>query len=261
MYQLTLVFCVLAASAFAQQAPMTASPPSTLLQPGVTSLLLNVSTSLATDCRWATSDVPFASMPNTFSGAGSTLHAATLTGLSGGLSLSTFFVQCSAYASGTPLVLSYRSLPDSGNAPFPRLGNLWGSGNFGNHGGLAYAARRSSLWLGSDWSAAEIAQLRANNEFTLATTSINACETNDQVLPDEYYLLNITQPPSTLGRLQSWPGAWRLDLTNPVVQNYQAQLMYCLVVYGGSGYGPNPGCLNATVRQRNSFLTPPASRS
>ena len=86
------------------------------------------------------------------------------------------------------------------------------------------------------------------------------------------YLTNMTQPAATRGRLQSWPGAWRLDLTNPAVQVcvcacvracvraclcvlltnssaqlYQAHLMYCLVVYGGSGYGPTPGCANASV--------------
>jgi hypothetical protein len=61
-------------------------------------------------------------------------------------------------------VLAYRSLPDSSNAPFPRLGNLWGSGNFRGHPeGIAYAASRASLWLGSDWTAVEIAELRAAN--------------------------------------------------------------------------------------------------
>jgi hypothetical protein len=77
--------------------------------------------------------------------------------------------------------------------------------------------------------------VRSLNPFTVVLTSINACETNDQDLPDDFYLTNITQPPSTKGRLQSWPGAWRLDLTNPAVQAYQAALMACLVVYGGTG--------------------------
>ena len=227
---------------------MTAYPPSTLLQPGTTTLPLQVATDEATACRWARTDVPYASMPNAFSGDGSTSHASTLTGLSGGLSVAVFYVQCAAYAGGPPLVLAYRSLPDSGNAPFPRLGNLWGSGNYRGHPeGLAYAASRASLWLGSDWNAVEIAELRAANAYTLVTTSINACETNMQTLPDAFYLTNITQPASTKGRLQSWPGAWRLDMTNPDVQSYLSSLMYCLVVYGGSGYGSNPSCNNATA--------------
>ena len=49
-------------------------------------------------------------------------------------------------AAGEPLVLAYRSLPDSGSAPFPRLGNLWGSYNFRGHPqGLAYAAAALAL--------------------------------------------------------------------------------------------------------------------
>jgi hypothetical protein len=227
---------------------MVPSPPSTLLPPGATSLPLALATQQPTACRWDSADVPFASMRNAFAGAGTTAHAATLTNLSGGLAVAAFYVQCQAYAAGAPLALAYRSLPDSGSAPFPRLGNLWGSGNFRGHPeGLRYAASRSSLWLGSDWSASEIAELRGYNPFTLVLTSINACETNDQDLPDSYYLTNITQPAATRGRLQSWPGAWRLDLTNPRVQDYQAQLMYCLVAYGGTGYGPQPNCLNATL--------------
>ena len=248
---LLLLQLAAAPSSRAQPAPpMVASPPSTLLPPGATSLPLQLRTSQSTDCRWDSADVPYASMRNAFAtdggGGGGTAHSTTLTGLSGGLELSAVYVQCAAFAAaGAPLALSYRSLPDSGNAPFPRLGNLWGSSNFRGHPeGLAYAARRSSLWLGSDWSAAEIAELRALNPYTIALTSINACETNDQNLPDAFYLTNITQPASTKGRLESWPGAWRLDLTNPDVQQYQAQLMYCLTVWGGSGYGPHPGCSN-----------------
>ena len=237
---------LLAAGALSQQ--MVADPPSTLLAPGATSLPLQLTTSAPSSCRWAASDVPYASMPNAFDGAGGVQHSTTLTGLSGGLQVASVYINCDAFAAGPPLVLSYRSLPDSSSAPFPRLGNLWGSGNFRGHPeGLRYAARRSSLWLGSDWTAAEIAELRSYNEYTVALTSINACETNDENLPDSFYLTNITQPASTRGRLQSWPGAWRLDLTNPAVQAYQAALMYCLVVFGGSGYGPNPSCDNATV--------------
>jgi len=177
-----------------------------------------------------------------------TQHTTTLTGLSGGLQVSVFYVQCAAYSSSPSLVLAYRSLPDSGNVPFPRLGNLWGSDNFRNHPeGLQYAAERATLWLGSDWSVTEIAELRSLNPFTLVFNSINACEVNIETLPDDFYLLNITQPPSTRGRLQSWPGAWRLDLTNPKVQQWQAALMYCLVVYGGTGYSSHPACTNATI--------------
>lgn len=226
---------------------MVASPPSTLLAPGATTLPLALTTSAPTSCKWDPSNVPFAAMAHAFDGTGSTAHSTTLTGLSGNLNVVRVFVQCEAFAAGAPLELLYRSLPDSGSAPFPRLGNLWGSGNFRGHGeGLSYAASRASLWLGSSWDPDEIAQLRALNAYTIVLTSVNACEVNDEDLPDEFYLLNITQPADTRGRLQSWPGAWRLDLTNPDVQAWQAQLMYCLVLYGGRGYGPTPGCPNTT---------------
>ena len=242
------LYLFICAAAAAAQPSMVASPPSTLLPAGATTLALQLATSQPTACRWDTADVPFASMAHDFAGAGSANHSTQLTGLSGGLAPGVFYVQCAAFTAAPALVLSYRSLPDSGNAPFPRLGNLWGSGNYRGHPeGLAYAAKRASLWLGSDWSADEIAQLRAANAFSLVLTSINACETNDQNLPDDFYLTNITQPASTRGRLQSWPGAWRLDLTNPKVQEYQSALFYCLVAYGGTGYGPNPGCNNATI--------------
>jgi hypothetical protein len=226
---------------------MIAFPPSTLLTPGVTTLPLDLNTTTPTTCRWDITNIPFSTMSHAFVDNGLT-HSTILTGISGTVSTSVFYIQCEAFAADPPLVLAYRSLPDSDNAPFPRLGNLWGSYNFRNHPeGLAYAANRSSLWLGSDWNQNEISQLRSFNPYTIVLTSINACEVNDQNLPDEFYLLNITQPSSTRGRLQSWPGAWRLDLTNPVVQSWQANLMYCLVIYGGNGYGNSPGCNNATI--------------
>ena len=207
-------------------------PPSTLLTPGATALPLKLTTAQSTTCKWGLTDVPFGALPHTFAGAGSTSHSATLTGLSGTLALTAVHVRCAAYSEGLTLV--YRSLPDTKATPFPRLGNLWGSGNFKGHPeGLAYAAKRASLWLGSDWTAEEIAELRKNNPGSIVLTSINACETNRQDLPDDYYLTNITRPAATKGRLQSWPGAWRLDLTNPAVQKMQAELMYGLVAYGG----------------------------
>jgi hypothetical protein len=211
-------------------------PPSTLLPPGVTTLPLKLTTSKDTTCKYGLQQAPYSTLPHTFAaGAGGTgrEHSATVQGLSGTLELSTVYVRCAAFAS-EELTLVYRSLPDTETTPFPRLGNLWGSGNFKGHPeGLAYAAKRSSLWLGSDWTADEISQLRQFNKGSIVLTSINACETTREDLPDDYYLTNISRPAATKGRLQSWPGAWRLDLTNPAVQKMQAQLMYELVAYGG----------------------------
>ena len=80
----------------------------------------------------------------------------------------------------------------------------------------------------------------------MVLTSINACESTSPSLwatgglPEEYYLHNITRPNSTRGRLESWPGAYRLDLTRPEVQRYQSHLMYELVVLGGGEGHPKP---------------------
>ena len=113
---------------------VVAHPPSTLLQPGTTTLPLALTTLQPTTCRWSHTDVPYSSMGNTFRhvGADATAHAATLTGLTGTLDVSVVHVRCLSCKDA--LVLVYRSLPDVGEAPFPRLGNLWGSGNFrGQH--------------------------------------------------------------------------------------------------------------------------------
>ena len=219
-------------AAITSTAKMVAHPPSTLLQPGTTSLPLKLTTSQAGACRWGDTDASYGAMTHDFVGTG-VAHSATIMGLSGDLGVTVITVRCLAFPADK-LTLVYRSLPDVKVAPFPRLGNLWGNGNFRGHPeGLKYAASRSSLWLGSDWNASEIAQLRANNPFSVVLTSINACETTRTDLPDDFYLTNVTRPASTKGRLQSWPGAFRLDLTNPAVQQMQAQLMYDLVIYGG----------------------------
>ena len=149
---------------------MRAHPPSTLLEPGVTTLPLQLATTQPTACRWSPKDVPFGAMSHSFDGAGGTSHATTLVELSGTVKVTIFHVRCAAYP-GDSLTLVYRSLPDVKVAPFPRLGNLWGNHNFRGHPqGLKYAASRSSLWLGSDWTAAEIAELREVNPYTVVLT-------------------------------------------------------------------------------------------
>jgi hypothetical protein len=233
---LLLLLLAAAAAALAgsehAQPSMVPGPPSTLLPPGTTSLPLKLTTAQPSACKWDTKDTPYASMANSFAGSG-TSHSTTLAALSGNLQISDFFVRCAIFPT-EKLALTYRALPDVKATPSPKLGNLWGNANFRSHPeGLAYAAKRASLWLGSDWNATEIAALRAANGGTIVLTSINACETTRTDLPDNFYLTNVTRPASTKGRLQSWPGAFRLDLTNPAVQEWQAELMYGLVAFGG----------------------------
>lgn len=83
----------------ATPAVMVPEPPSTLLPAGTVELALSVATTVPTDCRRSPGsiDQPFGAMPFRISGAGTANHTATLTGLSGNLSLSRFTVKCEAY--------------------------------------------------------------------------------------------------------------------------------------------------------------------
>eukprot|EP00729_Bicosta_minor_P006686 gene6686-9824_t len=190
-------------------------PPTTLLPAGSTDINITVTTSAtaAGGCKWA---VPARGSSGSFRPAGSSgglQFIALVTGLDVGPAGNVVSITCSSVSgsgsgSKATTTVVYRALPDIGNERFPKIGNLWGSSNFMTKP-LEYAASRISLWLGSDWNATQIAALRRYNPNTVALTSINAC------------------------RLESWPGAYRLDLTNPEVQRYQAEIMYSLVVLGG----------------------------
>eukprot|EP00038_Savillea_parva_P024823 m.45135 g.45135 ORF g.45135 m.45135 type:complete len:908 (-) comp6618_c0_seq1:148-2871(-) len=179
-------------------------------------------------CKYGPSNVSFTALPHTMTAINSSAASTTLSVET--TSPTVLFIRCENDPS--VLYVGYRTVPNVDQQPFPRIGNLWGSGNFMNKP-LEYAASRIDMWLGADWNATQAATLRQLNPWTIALTSINACEGPDG-LPEEYYLHNITRPPSTKGRLCSWPGAYRLDLTNPIVQQYQANQMYQLVTRGGS---------------------------
>ena len=200
-----------------------ASPLSTLLLPGQTSFELTVNTTKPSSCHWVGVD----GVPHDLDGSGQ-VHTGTVAGLSGDARLSHITVQCNAFPL-QELHLTYRSMPDLAAASFPLKGNLWGSSNFmPPKRSLEYAAAHVDMWLGANWKATDAAALRKLNPATLVLTSINACEGPDG-LPEELYLHNITRPNATRGRLESWPGAYRLDVTKPETQRYQATLMYNLV--------------------------------
>lgn len=76
-------------------------PTGTLVQ-GTTSTQLSVVTNETATCKWADTDVAYASMGNTFSTANGTSHSATKSGLSNGTSY-TVYVRCTDAAS-TPNV-------------------------------------------------------------------------------------------------------------------------------------------------------------
>lgn len=233
---------------------LAASPPSTLLLAGQTTLAVSVNTTKPTTCRWGLASAPYAALPHAFTrGENTQTHETQVEGLSGNAELSHVFIRCKAFQ-GEELHLVYRSMPDDAAASWPRKGNLWGSGNFAPPTRtLEYAASHVDLWLGAHWSAEQAATLRKLNPSTLVLTSINACEGPDG-LPEELYLHNITRPNSTRGRLESWPGAFRLDVTKPATQRYQAMLMYNLMLYGGVGEAGQPSIGNVTMPNDGMFV-------
>jgi hypothetical protein len=170
-------------------------------------------------------------MPHDLSGNGTPAHSTVLPINPATDVVSYFFLRCDSSTNATRV--AYRALPAAHKTHFPRTGNLWGSSNFKPWKSkqpdyLKYAAR-VDLWLGADWNSSEIAGLRSHNPSTLVLTSINAVEHGDG-LPEEYYLHNITRPAATRGRIETWPGSYRLDVTNPEVQRYQANRMYSRVL-------------------------------
>jgi hypothetical protein len=72
---------------------ITAPTANQVLISGTTQTTLGATTNEAATCKWATTDVAYSSMPNTFSTTGNTIHSTTLTGLSDGQSY-TRYVRC-----------------------------------------------------------------------------------------------------------------------------------------------------------------------
>ncbi|MCX5685179.1 MAG: putative glycoside hydrolase, partial [Planctomycetota bacterium] len=127
------------------------------------------------------------------------------------------------------LRLRYRSVPDPDAAPFPRTGNLWGWWQLAPHD-LADLAK-IDLWLGCDGIPPETARaLRQRNPHAVFLASINAVEANEGA-PADYYLRD------TAGnRVETWPGAWRLNLTRPEVADWKARQIVQRVVDSGLLY-------------------------
>jgi hypothetical protein len=248
-----MIWLILGRATVATSVNLVVSPNSTLLKSGQTNLTLNLSTTQATACRWSNISSTYDNMVHDFSGLDK-FHSTAVTGLSGDTQLSHVFVRCQVFPT-EELHLVYRSLPDQSAASFPLTGNLWGWSNFKPpRRSLEYAASHIDLWLGADWNAEEIAILRRYNPATMVLTSINACEGPDG-LPEDLYLHNVSRPASTKGRLESWPGAFRLDLTKLATQQYQAELMYQLMLYGGIGEGGQPpSTSNVTMPNDGIFV-------
>ncbi len=102
--------------------PITgADPPSTILAPGTTSLLLTVQTPAADSCRYSIGGAAFEQMKPFASGEGTAAHQTTVNGLNPDPTVvNHVFVRCAAH-SDYALELLYRAR-SSGNAPVPAQG-------------------------------------------------------------------------------------------------------------------------------------------
>ncbi len=199
-------------------------PPSTLLPAGATSVELKVRAAAPTLCRYCVGqNLPWDQMTPFDTPEPSLSPKTQVRGLDPDPGkVNDVYVRCAA-APDAVLHLQYRSLP-AAKPGFPRTANLWGSYHF-TAKGMEYASR-IDLWLGANFSADQIRQLRRLNPNCLILTSINTVENND--VPDDYFLRDTT------GRkIEVWPGTFRLNLTRPEVAEYQARYAYQKMLKSG----------------------------
>lgn len=235
--------------------PILAAPYATLLPTTTTTLLLTLNTtgSPATRCRYAllnaavlpSPPIPFAKLPYAFStpsGGPDVVHMANISlAQPSPLITTNLSVGCESIGDYR-LLLVYRTLPQSAAgltipvASTARIGNLWGSYALLRRG-LDYAASRIDLWLGADVTPAQAAGLKARNADTLLLASVNAVDTNNASLPEEYYLHNASG-----SRFECWPGSWRLDMTRPEVAAMKAQQLFEIILRGGHENVPCLDC-------------------
>ncbi|MBK8478731.1 MAG: carbohydrate binding domain-containing protein [Opitutaceae bacterium] len=207
-----------------------ASPQSTLLPAGATSVAFTVNTSQPGDCRYAVgSALPFAAMTPFITGQGSTAHGVTFVGLDPTTTVvNDVYVRCDTNPTEV-LHLRYRALPEV-SPSFPRKGNLWGSWQVFKNGGLEHC-KRIDLWLGASFTVADLGQLRALNPHVLVLDSINTVEQSDAnrlTIPDGYWLKDTSGK-----RIEVWDGTYRLNLTKPEVAAFQARYAYQKMVDAG----------------------------
>ena len=218
-------------------------PPSTLLPAGATSVELTVRAAVPTVCRYSVGRaLPLEEMVPFDSREPSTSPRTIVRGLDADPSrVNDVYVRCEADP-GAALHLQYRSLP-AAKPGYPRTANLWGSGRFLSKG-MEYASR-IDLWLGANFTADQIWELRRLNPHCFILTSINTVENND--VPDEYFLRDTTGQ-----KIEVWPGAYRLNLTRPEVAEYQARYAYQRMIENGLMYD---GCFFDNFMMSQRWLT------
>jgi hypothetical protein len=218
-------------------------PPSTLLPAGATTVELTVHSDRPTLCRYSVGkDLPLGQMNPFDTQEPSSSPKTVVRGLASDPSkVNDVYVRCSA-APEAVLHLLYRSLP-AAKPGFPRTANLWGSWHFIPKG-MEYASR-IDLWLGANFKADQIRQLRRLNPNCLILNSINTVENND--VPESYFLRDTT------GRkIEVWPGVYRLNLTRPEVAEYQARYAYRQMLDSGLMYD---GCFFDNFMMSQRWLT------
>lgn len=219
--------CTSAAFAYRGLPISEVDPPSTLLPPGTTSLTLRIQTADATSCRYAIgAAADFGTMRIFDETADSREHRTWLSGLSADPdTVNEVYVRC-ASAPDYARKLLYRAL-GTVNPAFPRIGNLWGSSGKLSRG-HEHAARVKG-YFGAEMAPADIRRLRELNPAIIILSSINTVE--NRGLPEEYYLHD------TRGnRIEVWPGTYRLNLTKPLVAEYQAGFAYQKMLDSGMLY-------------------------
>jgi len=218
-------------------------PPSTLLPAGATTVELTLHASEPTSCRYSVGrSRPLDQMIAFDDSQPSASPKTTIRGLNPDPAVvNDVYIRCTA-APEAVLHLQYRCLP-AAKPGFPRVANLWGSWHFVSKG-MAYASR-IDLWLGANFNANRIRDLRRLNPNCFVLTSINTVENNN--VPDEYFLRDTT------GRkIEVWPGAYRLNLTRPEIAEYQARYAYQRMIESGLMYD---GCFFDNFMMTQTWLT------
>jgi hypothetical protein len=218
-------------------------PPSTILPAGATTVELTLQASTPVTCRYSVGrSQPWDKMTPFDDQMPSTSPQTVVRGLDPDPTVVNEVYVCSDAAPSTVLHLQYRCLP-AAKPDYPRTANLWGYGWFVSKG-MAYASR-IDLWLGADFSAGQVRELRQKNPHCLLLCSSNTVENNHA--PDSYFLRDTT------GRkIEVWPGIYRLNLTRPEVAEYQARYAYQKMIDSGLMYD---GCFFDNFMTTQSWLT------
>jgi hypothetical protein len=206
---------------------MNPNPPSTLLPPGATSVMLSVQTPSATSCAYSVNIQAQYSTMNPFDqGQGATTHAATILGLIFDPSqVNTVYVRC-ASAPGYLLQLQYRAMPTWQSAPFPRISDIGAGVVFQE--GASDLSRYALLTDSGSVDSSLILQVHKANPHAIILYWVNSVEDWTGSLPESYYLHDIHG-----NRIQDWPGAYLLNMTNLAVGDYQANLFHTALVDSG----------------------------